>query len=71
MTRDEASSIIQKQFRNNKQKIETLKITTDILNDIIDNSFNKKLLMVNLNLKEVGVQVKLLNNYKSLFFILF
>ena len=42
MTRDEASSIIQKQFRNNKQKIETLKITTDILNDIIDNSFNKK-----------------------------
>jgi hypothetical protein len=43
MTRDEASSIIQKQFRNNKQKIETLKITTDILNDIIDNSFNKKI----------------------------
>ncbi len=29
-------AIIQKQFRNNKQKIEALKITTDILNDIID-----------------------------------
>ncbi len=43
MTRDEASSIIQKQFRNNKQKIETLKITTDILNDIIDNSFDKRI----------------------------
>ncbi len=42
MTRDEASSIIQKQFRNNKQKIETLKITSDTLNDIINNSFNKK-----------------------------
>ena len=43
MTRDEASSLFQKQFRNNKQKIDALKITTDILNDIIDNSFNKKI----------------------------
>ena len=47
MTRDEASSIIQKQYRKNKEeqkkKKETQSIVNDILNDIIDTSFNKKI----------------------------
>lgn len=40
LSREEASSIIQKQYRKNK---ETRAIASDILNDIIENSFNKKI----------------------------
>ena len=47
MTREEASSVIQRQYRKNKEeqkkKQETQSIATDILNDIIENSFNKKI----------------------------
>lgn len=47
MTREEASSIIQKQYRKNKEeqkkKKEAQAIASDILNDIIDTSFNKKI----------------------------
>ena len=53
MTREEASSVIQRQYRKNKEdakgersaqkkKKEAQAITKDILNDIIENSFNKK-----------------------------
>jgi hypothetical protein len=40
MTREQASTIIQRQYRKNK---ESKSIVKDILNDIIDNSFNKKI----------------------------
>jgi hypothetical protein len=47
MTREEASSVIQRQYRKNKEeqkkKKETQSIVNDILNDIIDTSFNKKI----------------------------
>jgi hypothetical protein len=47
MTREEASSIIQKQYRKNKEEQKKQKeaqaIASDILNDIIDTSFNKKI----------------------------
>ena len=47
MTKEEASSIIQKQYRKNKEeqkkKKEAQAIASDILNDIIDTSFNKKI----------------------------
>jgi hypothetical protein len=47
MTREEASSIIQKQYRKNKEeqkkKKEAQAIASDILADIIDTSFNKKI----------------------------
>ncbi len=42
MTKEEASSLIQRQYRKNKAKKETQQIAKDILNDIIENSFNKK-----------------------------
>ena len=55
MTREEASSIIQKQYRKNKEeqkkKKETQAIASDILNDIIENSFNKKIVNGELKLK--------------------
>ena len=54
MTREEASSIIQKQYRKNKEEQKKQKearaIASDILGDIIENSFNKKL--VNGELKQ-------------------
>ncbi len=40
MTREEATSIIQRQYRKYKEAKSILK---DILNDIIDTSFNKKM----------------------------
>ena len=47
MTREEASSIIQKQYRKNKEEQKKQKearaIASDILGDIIENSFNKKI----------------------------
>ncbi len=39
MTREQASTIIQRQYRKNK---EARTIVQDILNDMIDTSFNKK-----------------------------
>ena len=55
MTREEASSIIQKQYRKNKEeqkkKKETQAIASDILNDIIENSFNKKIVNGEIKLK--------------------
>ncbi len=55
MTRNEASSVIQKQYRKNKEeqkkKKEAQAIATDILNDIIENSFNKKLVNGEIKLK--------------------
>ncbi len=41
MSRNEASSVIQKQYRKNKAKKEINKITTDILDDIINNIYDK------------------------------
>jgi hypothetical protein len=43
MTREEASSVIQKQYRKNKAKKEINKIATVILDDIINNVFDKKI----------------------------
>ena len=47
MTREQASSIIQKQYRKNKEEQKKQKeaqaIASDILGDIIENSFNKKI----------------------------
>jgi hypothetical protein len=43
MTREEASSVIQKQYRKNKAKKEINKIASDILGDIINNVFDKKI----------------------------
>ena len=40
MTKEEASSIIQRQYRKNR---EAKSIVKDILNDIIDTSLNKKI----------------------------
>ena len=55
MTRDEASTIIQKQYRKNKEeqkkKKETQAIASDILNDIINSSFDKKIVNGELKLK--------------------
>ena len=55
MTREEASSIIQKQYRKNKEEQKKQKeaqaIASDILNDIIENSFNKKIVNGELKLK--------------------
>lgn len=55
MTRDEASSIIQKQYRKNKEeqkkKKEAEAIASDILTDIIENSFNKKIVNGELKMK--------------------
>ena len=55
MTREEASSIIQKQYRKNKEeqkkKKETQAIASDILNDIINSSFDKKIVNGELKLK--------------------
>ena len=55
MTREEASSIIQKQYRKNKEeqkkKQEAQAITRDILSDIIESSFNKKIVNVELKRK--------------------
>jgi hypothetical protein len=42
MTKTEAVTVIQKQYRQKKNKEETIRIAKDILNDIIDSSFNKK-----------------------------
>jgi hypothetical protein len=50
MTKEEASTLIQRQYRKNKQQQEAKAISTDILNDIIENSFNKKI--VNGELKQ-------------------
>jgi hypothetical protein len=54
MTREEASSVIQRQYRKNKEEQKKQKeaqaIASDILNDIIDTSFNKKI--VNGELKQ-------------------
>lgn len=61
MTRDEASSIIQKQYRKNKEeqkkKKEAEAIASDILNDIIENSFNKKIVNGELKMKR-GRKIK-------------
>lgn len=61
MTKEEASSVIQKQFRKNKQntikKQEANKIATDILDSIIENSFNKKIVNGELKLKR-GRKIK-------------
>jgi hypothetical protein len=43
MTREEASSVIQKQYRKNKAKKEINKMATVILDDIINNVFDKKI----------------------------
>ena len=43
MTREEASTVIQKQYRKNKAKKEINKMATVILDDIINNVFDKKL----------------------------
>jgi len=55
MTREEASSIIQKQYRKNKEeqkkKKEAQAIASDILSDIIENSFNKKIVDGELKMK--------------------
>jgi hypothetical protein len=55
MTKEEASTLIQRQYRKNKQeqkiKQEAQAITKDILNDIIENSFNKKIVNGELKLK--------------------
>jgi hypothetical protein len=43
MTREEASSVIQKQYRKNKAKKEAQSIANDILGDIIDSVYDKKI----------------------------
>ena len=43
MTKEEASSVIQKQYRKNKAKKEINKMATVILDDIINNVFDKKI----------------------------
>jgi len=43
MTKTEAATLIQKQYRQKKNKEEATTTAKDILNDIIDSSFNKKL----------------------------
>ena len=43
MTKTEAATLIQKQYRQKKNKEEGIIISKDILNDIIENSFNKKI----------------------------
>ena len=61
MTREEASSIIQKQYRKNKEeqkkKKETQAIVSDILNDIINSSFDKKIVNGEIKLKR-GRKIK-------------
>ena len=51
MTREEASSVIQKQYRKNKAKKEINKLASDILDDIIDNVYDKKLVNGELKMK--------------------
>jgi hypothetical protein len=55
MTREEASSVIQRQYRKNKEeqkkKQEAQAIANNILNDIIDTSFNKKIVNGDLKAK--------------------
>ena len=55
MTREEASSIIQKQYRKNKEEQKKQKearaIASDILGDIFENSFNKKIVDGELKMK--------------------
>ena len=64
MTREEASSVIQKQYRKNKQeqkkKKEAQAIANDILNDIINTSFDKKI--VNGELKQKSNSNEMLFN---------
>jgi hypothetical protein len=43
MTREEATLLIQSQYRKNKAKKQTQQIAKDILNDIINNVFDKKI----------------------------
>ena len=57
MTKTEAATVIQKQYRQKKNKDETTTIAKDILNDIIDSSFNKKLVNGELKAKR-GRKIK-------------